>query len=152
MTQSGVTVELADPRAAKHLLEASHALMQSLFPEETNNYLSIEALSAPDVSFFAAEVSGQLVGCGALVAKDGYGEIKSMFVDPDARGKGIAALVLGRLLDEAHSLGMVEVKLETGTLLNSAHRLYERHGFTVCEAFGNYEPSPYNVFMEKRLG
>lgn len=152
MTQTPVTVELADPWAAKHLLEASHALMQKLFPEEANNYLSIEALCAPDVRFFAANISGRLVGCGALVSKDGYGEIKSMFVDPDARGSGIAALVLKRLEEDALDLGLEHLKLETGTLLKDAHRLYERHGFSVCDPFGDYDAGPYNVFMEKRLG
>ena len=38
----------------------------------------------------------QMVGTGALAVKDGYGELKSMFVDPEARGKGVGeAIVIG---------------------------------------------------------
>ena len=78
-----------DPQATA-LLQTSHMLMQSLFPPEDNAYLSIEELCAEHVHFFAARRGTVVRGTGALAVKDGYGEIKSMFVDPDARGQGVA--------------------------------------------------------------
>ena len=51
-----IIVERTDPHdpQATALLQASHALMQSLFPPEDNAYLSIEELCGADVHFFAA--------------------------------------------------------------------------------------------------
>lgn len=85
-----IDVTQGDPRdpGATALLRASHALMQSLFPTEDNHYLSIDALCAPDIRFFTARRDGATVGCGALALRPGYGELKSMFVDPAARGSG----------------------------------------------------------------
>ena len=87
----------------------------------------------------------------ALAIRDGYGEIKSMFVDPDARGTGVAAGLMGQLEAEAVTQGMEMIRLETGTLLEAAQALYRRHGFTTCGPFGDYSAHPHSVFMEKRL-
>ncbi len=139
-----------DPEATA-LLKASHALMESLFPAEANNYLAIDQLCVPEITFLSAEKDGAKLGCGALCNKGTYGEIKSMFVAEAARGKGIAQALLRALEDEAIAQKLPELKLETGTKLHSAHRLYEAFGFTKCAPFGDYEGGEFNVFMEKSL-
>ncbi|SFB07415.1 putative acetyltransferase [Poseidonocella pacifica] len=146
-------ITLSDPREpqASALLRSSHNLMESLFPPEDNHFLSIEALCRPDILFVTARQSGQVLGCGALMIREGYGELKSMFTTPPARGRGIAAAVLNRLEDEARKQGMSAIRLETGDLLHEAHRLYARHGFQLCEPFGDYEENPSSIFMEKWL-
>lgn len=148
-----VTIEPGDPRdaASTELLHASHALMQNLFPAEANHFLSVDALCAPGIHFFVARIDGETQGCGALAVKEGYGEIKSMFVDPSARGHGLAAKLLGRIEAAAVELKLSSLKLETGDLLHEAHRLYERHGFSRCDAFGDYKTDPSSLFMEKPL-
>ena len=138
-----------EPRA---LLEASHALMQSLFPADSNHYLEVEALAAPDITFLIAEIDGKPLGCAALARKPGYGELKSMFVAQSARGKGIAAALLREIERIAQAEGIPILRLETGDLLTAAHRLYERHGFKRCAAFGDYPADgPHSVYMEKTL-
>ncbi|MEO0362492.1 MAG: GNAT family N-acetyltransferase [Pseudomonadota bacterium] len=150
-----MTVEVApgDPLepAAAGLLKASHALMSSLFPAEANHYLSIDALAAPDIRFFIARRGAATVGCGALALREGYGEVKSMFVAPEARGAGVAALILERIEAEARAEALPLLRLETGDKLASAHALYERIGFAYRGPFGEYRESPHSVFMEKRL-
>jgi len=133
------------------LLKASHTLMQSLFPAEDNHFLSIEALAAPNIHFFVAREGATTLGCGALAQKKQYGEVKSMFVDPKARGKGVADALLRQLIDLASSLHLPAIKLETGGTLHAAHRLYARHGFTECSAFGDYPKNETSIFMEKHL-
>ena len=146
-------VEQGDPRApqATALLQASHALMERLFPPEDNHYLSIDALCTPDIRFFIAREGETVLGCAALANKGDYGEVKSMFVSGDARGKGVADALLRQLEDYARELDLPVMRLETGDLLHAAHRLYERHGFVKCGPFGNYQANKTSVFMEKRL-
>jgi putative acetyltransferase len=44
-----------------------------------------------------------------------------------------------------------ELKLETGIHQPEAIALYERFGFVRCGPFGDYQPDPLSVFMDKRL-
>ena len=55
-----VTVKYGDPRseASRGLLAQSHALMESLFPSESNHYLSIDALCVDNIRFFEARIDG----------------------------------------------------------------------------------------------
>ena len=147
------TVDPGDPRdpAAAALLAASHALMQSLYPAEDNHYLSIDALCGSDIRFFIAKNRGATVGCAALAIRGGYGEVKSMFVDPAARGSGAGDALLARLKQEARAEGLHLLRLETGNTLHAAHRLYLRHGFAMCGPFGEYAANATSVFMETPL-
>lgn len=148
-----ITVETGDPRdpQATALLRQSHALMESLFPPEDNYFLDIDALCVPSITFFVAKDAGNIVGTAALATKGDYGEVKSMFVDPNIRGKGIAAALLQKLEETARAAGLTALKLETGNVLHAAHRLYQRHGFTDCGPFGEYSANQTSVFMEKAL-
>ena len=74
-----------------------------------------------------------------------------MFTAPAGRGKGVAAAVLRMIEDTARDLGLPLLRLETGTGLDAAHRLYERFGFTRCGPFGDYTAGPYSIFYEKPL-
>lgn len=148
-----IIVDRDDPRdpQAPALLRQSHALMQSLYSADDCHFLPIDALCAPDVAFFTARRGEIKVGCGALARREGYGEVKSMFVNPAARGQGIADAILRALEDEARGLGLPCLRLETGHVLRPAHRLYQRHGFAFCGPFGTYSATPVSLFMEKTL-
>lgn len=149
-----ISVVAGDPRDARatQLLQASHALMQSLFPAESCHYLSIDALCAPNIRFYLAHMDGVAMGCCALAEKQGYGEVKSMFVDPAARGGGLADALLNRITLAALDAGLTALRLETGTTLHAAHRVYQRHGFAFCSPFGGYTAHPDSLFMAKSLG
>ena len=149
---AGLVVKREEPREARALLEASQAMMLELFTPESNHFLSLDALAAPDITFFVARLDGNAVGCGALAIRDGYGELKSMFVDPGTRRAGVAAGLLERLEAEAVARGLALLRLETGNLLDAAQALYQRHGFSIRGPFGSYSDHPHSVFMEKRLG
>lgn len=146
-------VEPGNPRDAQTaaLLRQSHALMEALFPAEDNFYLDIDALCGADIRFFVAREGRKVLGTGALALKQGYAEIKSMFVAEDARGRGVADAILRALEDTARDEGVTALKLETGDVLYAAHRLYRRHGFTDCDSFGDYGAAGSSIFMEKAL-
>ncbi len=149
-----LTIKKADPTQpdTRALLQASHDLMRTLFPSEANHFLSVEGLCQPDVSFFSAKDGESTLGCAALANRGDYGELKSIFVDPDARGRGIAEALLQQIKAEAVRQNLPVLRLETGTGLDAAHRLYERHGFRDCGAFGTYEANaPFSRYMELTL-
>jgi putative acetyltransferase len=92
------------------------------------------------------------VGCGAVrLIAPGVAELKRMFTDPAARGRGVAQAVLGALEPAARALGATRLVLETGVRQPEALRLYERSGFTRIAAFGEYLGNPFSVCMEKAL-
>ena len=148
-----ILVEPGDPRDAQTaaLLQASYALMQSMFPVEDNHYLSIDALCRPDIHFFIAREGQDILGTGALAEHRDYGEIKAMFVSPRARGRGVGDAILRKLEDYAKLLGLPELRLETSTSLDAAHRLYQRHGYQDRGPFGQYKANSTSHFMGKIL-
>ena len=156
-----ISIDRDDPaRADVHQLLSEHlADMFATSPAESVHALDHSALSAPSITFWTARQDGKLLGCGALKLLDPpggaspHGEIKSMRTASDARGHGVATLVLRHILDDARARGLVRVCLETGTedYFAPARRLYTRHGFTECPPFADYVPDPNSVFMELRL-
>ncbi|SMP17511.1 GNAT family N-acetyltransferase [Shimia sagamensis] len=150
---STIRVAPGNPRDAQAtaLLRASHALMQALFSEEDNHFLSIDDLCEPNVRFFVAKEENTSLGCVALAFKGDYAEIKSMFVHPDARGKGIAHKLMQAIEAEVRTHGISVLKLETGDSLHQAHSLYRAHGYVDCGPFGDYRESPASLFMAKTL-
>ena len=139
----------------RRLLDEHLADMFATSPAESVHALDHGALAGPDITFWTArDDGGVLLGCGAL--KDlgaGEGEIKSMRTARPARGRGVAALLLGRILDEAGQRGYRRLLLETGSqqFFDPARRLYARHGFVPCPPFAGYQPDPNSVFMARSL-
>ncbi|WP_307728722.1 GNAT family N-acetyltransferase [Massilia solisilvae] len=134
------------------MLDRLDAYCASLYPSESNHLMDAASLMQGDVLFLVArDVDGAAVGCGALVNRDGYGEIKRMFVDEQRRGLGTGKQLVEQIVLFASMAGLRELKLETGIHQPEAIRLYERCGFARCEPFGDYGPDPLSVFMERRL-
>jgi putative acetyltransferase len=139
-----------DPGPAA-LLAAAQAHQAETYAPEHNFSLSTEALAAPDIKFFAAREDGAVLGVGALKVAGDFGEVKSMFTAPEARGRGVAERILTAIESTARGHGLGWLRLETGEELAAAVRLYRRAGFARCGPFGRYEENGSSVFMEKRL-
>ena len=133
------------------LLRASRAMMAGLYPPESCHGLDLDAYERAEVTLFVARENGVALGCGAVqLHGDGSAEVKSMFVAPDARGRGVGRAILGAI--EAAVRGSVSaLRLETGVKQVPAIRLYEAAGFVRRGPFGSYRDDPLSVFMEKRL-
>lgn len=136
------------------LLEGHVAQLRSLSPPESTHALDLSGLRAPGVTFWAARESGRVVGCAALSLTDpAHPELKSMRTDPAATGRGVGAAMVRHVLEHARGLGLGTLWLETGAedFFAPARRLYARHGFRECPAFGRYRPDPLSVFMSRSL-
>jgi len=126
-------------------------MMIALYAAKDHHGLSVAALCAPNIRFYVAQRADDLLGCCALADMGTYGEVKSMFVAPAARGAGVARLLLDRIIAEAETRGLPLLRLETGVGLDAAIALYERAGFVRRAPFGAYSDSPASIFMEKPL-
>jgi len=156
VTSSAAEIALDDPLRddVLALLGEHLADMYATSPAESVHALDPHALTAPGVTFWTARQDGALLGCGALkeLAVDA-GEIKSMRTAAVARGRGVAAAVLQRIVAEAVARGYGALSLETGTepYFEPAHWLYLRHGFTECGPFADYRADPHSRFLSRRL-
>ncbi|MEZ4680510.1 MAG: GNAT family N-acetyltransferase [Caldilineaceae bacterium] len=105
----------------------------------------------PRMLFLVAEVDGAIVGCGAAANLGDYGELKSMFVLEQMRGRRIGEQLIERLEAYMREQGLTIARLETGVDSHSAQRLYSRMGYRRRGPFGDYADDPLCVFMEKAL-
>jgi putative acetyltransferase len=146
----------SDVRAA---LAALDDYLATLYPPEANHILDVQALLAPEVSFFVARAGDRLVGTAAVRRMPGepdtggaaYGEIKRMYVDPARRGERLGVRLLAALEDELRRQGIALALLETGRDQHEAVRLYERAGYRPRAAFGGYPDNGLSVFYGKAL-
>ncbi|HEU4983125.1 MAG TPA: GNAT family N-acetyltransferase [Acidobacteriaceae bacterium] len=93
-----------------------------------------------------------MVGCIALRPLPQLGragEIKRMYVKPEARGQGIAERLLKALEEYAAEAGYWALYLDTKDDLTTAIRFYQRHGYEACERY-NENPQA-TMFMRKGL-
>ena len=152
MTATQIKTPDPDDPAVRALISALDRYLAGLYPAESNHGLSLAALQADDVRLVVAELDGRLVGCAALRLDAAYGEVKRMFVLPEARGAGIGRTLLAHLEDLALAYGLRCIRLETGVVQPEALGLYEASGYLQIPPFPPYRPDPLSVFMEKALG
>ncbi|HVJ41700.1 MAG TPA: GNAT family N-acetyltransferase [Dongiaceae bacterium] len=134
------------------LLAKSDAYMAALYPAESNHLLDPQTLAAPHIHFFVARWNGEAVGCAALViGEQREGELKRMYVDAAARGKGAGRALLACIEETARVNGIRLLQLETGGEQPEALGLYRAAGFRERGPFGSYQPDPLSLFMEKQL-
>jgi len=149
-------VQRDDPRAddIRSLLATHLAFAHGVTPAEFSFALDVEELADPSVSFFSAREDGRLLGIAALKKLDDeHAELKSMHARADARNRGVGRALLERIVEHATAQGYRRISLETGTTVDfaPARTLYASAGFIPCDAFADYRPSPYNMFMTRRL-
>ena len=75
--------------------------------------------------FLVAELDGSVVGCGALhVMWEDLAEVRTVAVDPSARGRGVGHALVARLVETARELGVRRV-----FVLTFEDAFFARHGF-----------------------
>lgn len=92
------------------------------------------------------------VGCGAIkqFSADTM-EVKRMFVIPEKRGQGIAAIILSALESWAAELSFTKCILETGKKQPEAIRLYQKNGYKAIPNYGQYAGIENSLCFEKQL-
>jgi len=79
--------------------------------------------------FWVAELAGRVVGCGALhVLWSDLGEVRTVAVHPEVRGRGVGHAIVGKLLEVAR-----ELQLQRLFVLTFEVEFFARHGFGEIE-------------------
>ena len=105
----------------------------------------------PRGALFVAVEDDRYLAMIALRPSDGpVGEMKRLYVRPEARGRGLARQLITRLCDEAKRLGYSELRLDTLPMMGEAQALYEAYGFVDIAPY--YEtPIDGTRFMSKKI-
>ena len=140
-TKAG-TLLLRPPRAG----DIGHVVQRhgALYAEEYGWDWTFEALVAQVAAEFImqykptrdrcwiAELNGRVVGSTFVVEKsDAIAKLRLVYVEPDARGHGIARHLLEAALAFATTAGYTQMMLWTNHNLTAARSLYAAAGFTM---------------------
>lgn len=153
-TDTTIAIRQEDPDQPEviAMLRNGEANSARLYPAESNHHLPLAALRAPAVRFLVArDQEGRAIATGAIVLQGDGAEIKRMWVEEAARGRGLSKLMLAALVAKARDEGVALLRLETGVASHAALGLYASAGFTRRAPFGDYREDQLSVFMEMRL-
>jgi putative acetyltransferase len=150
-----VAIETPLQDDVRRLVAALNDHLLPLSPVEFQFKMTVEQMAGSDTTLFVARLAdGKAVGMGALkVHSAELGEVKRMFTDPEVRGQRVGVAILRAIIGLAREKGLTQLMLETGTGegFASAHRLYERSGFTPRAAFLDYPDSEWSAFYQMNL-
>lgn len=133
------------------LVQASLDYAATLYPVESNHGLGLDALLQRQMTLYGVTVDGVPTGCGGFWQHNDYVELKSLWVDPSARGLGLGKRLVLHIEKKAARFGNNTARLETGVSQPEALGLYRKLGYVERGPFGDYKADPLSVFMEKQL-
>ncbi|MDO7844096.1 bifunctional helix-turn-helix transcriptional regulator/GNAT family N-acetyltransferase [Sphingomonas immobilis] len=106
------------------------APMEILLGEVTSTFL--RDLQPEREACWIAESGGAMAGSiFCCDGGDGVAKLRLLYVEPWARGMGIANDLVTRCVDFARAAGYGKMTLWTHTVLTSARRIYAAHGFEI---------------------
>ena len=125
----------SDIKAIRKIID-TYSLQRRLLSKET-------VMLYEDVQeFFVAEKDGAIIGCGALhVLWEDLGEVRTVAVNEEFRGKKIGHQILNAIIERAQSLGLKRLfclTFETG--------FFGKHGFTEIQG-APVEPDVYQQLL-----
>ncbi len=120
------------------------------FDRDAGGATAVQDFVPPNGCLLIARLFVEPVGCGALrTLEPGIGEIKRMWVSPEARGLGVGRRLLQELERVARKHRMRAVRLDTNESLSEAIHLYRLSGFREIDRFND---NPYaHHWFEKVL-
>lgn len=148
-----LALESADTDTSRELQRAFFADIASRYPgwdPGRSQSADPSELAPPGGAWVVAYIDGRPAGCGGLKALDSEtAEIRRIFLDQSARGRGIGRKLLQELEMHALRLGYRRVRLTTGDRQPEALGLFQAAGYLEVPAFNG------NLFtrhwMEKTL-
>lgn len=105
----------------------------------------------PSGAFVLAVENDQFVGCAGLRRfGEGAGEIKRLYLVPEARGCGIGRALAEAIVKLARQIGYERLLLNTLPTMAAAHSLYLSLGFKPLDAY-RFNPVAGTAFLELKF-
>ena len=116
---------------------------------------SFKDLKSPMGVLYIIFIDGKVGGMGAIKKlSDKVGELKSMYIRPQYRGKGYGKKTVSKLLDTGRELGCTIFRLDTSKFMVTAQHIYRLAGFVERDKYPGSDVSaqwePYWMWMEKK--
>lgn len=151
---AAIRVEVVDGDSAdgRACLDAYAADIDSRFPEgyDPATLVLPHEVSGDAGALLVAYEEGRPVACGALrTLEPGVGEIKHVWVHPEARRLGLARRLLDALEQRAAERGFDVVRLDTHASLTEAQAMYRACGYTEIPRYNDDVYASH--FFEKQL-
>ncbi|WP_333815693.1 GNAT family N-acetyltransferase [Tabrizicola sp.] len=147
VTPISIAREDPDSAAARACLRAYFALLAERIPGIDTTHVpdpdpEAEAYRPPQGTFLIAREGGTVLGCVSLKPVDTtLGEVKRLWVDPAARGRGLARRLMDEVETFARSVGMTHLRLDTNSALTEALALYGKAGWKPIAPFTRAFPA-----------
>jgi len=145
--------EVLDEPGGRAMIAGFEADIAERYPGWTRDNapgITAEDVTAPEGRLVVAYLDGAPAGCGAFKRLDGdHIEIKRVYVSPEARGRGVARAIMGRLEELARAAGYSVARLDTGDNQPEADSLYRSLGYTEID---DYNANPWAAsWYQKQL-
>jgi DNA-binding MarR family transcriptional regulator/GNAT superfamily N-acetyltransferase len=146
LLQDQVDIREADANdpAALACLAAYYQILLDKIPGVTPQMVTLpladpEKYRPPHGAFLIAWSDDLPIGCVSVrPLAPTVGEVKRLWVDPAARGQGLARRLMTAIEDKARALGMTRLQLDTNSALHEAVKLYRATGWA--------DITPYTTF------
>jgi GNAT superfamily N-acetyltransferase len=120
------------------------------------NMADIQKFMPPDGRLFLASDDSDVLGCAcARTIRPGLAEIKRVYVRPTQRGNGSGRALIQAIIADFRDAGYTAVRLDSGTFMTAAHKLYRSLGFQDIAPYDESEtPKEFRhhaVFLELSL-
>jgi DNA-binding MarR family transcriptional regulator/ribosomal protein S18 acetylase RimI-like enzyme len=156
LLRDDVDIRDADPDddAALACVGAYYRLLADKVPGTRPDMFTLPLSDAPKYrppqgAFLIAWSDDLPIGCVSLrPLEPGVAEVKRLWVDPVARGQGLARRLMRAIESRACDLGYGHLKLDSNTVLAEAITLYRSDGW---QEIAPYTGFPANIWMTKRL-
>ena len=132
------------------LAEAPHAFGSTLAQARARTDQDWRDVLAARTQFLSTAGDHDL-GTVGVVTENNAAHLISMWVAPEARGTGVADLLVRSVVDWATASGYPGIHLEVSDGNETAERLYRRHGFRRTGVTGTISPEDLRPEFEMRL-
>ena len=134
----------------KYAKELPIALDFQHFDEELQQLKNIYAVAEGGI--ILCKENNNFIGCaGIRKFNSETGELKRMWIDPSARGKGIGSRILNAAVALALNKNYKEIVLDTLDNMQPAIKLYRQAGFKEIEPY-YFNPNKNALFFKKIIG
>lgn len=148
-----------DDAALVAMVAAQQSELSVRYGENPDHGFTQPPLHADTTWLVLHDDDGAALGCAAVQplshtvadAAPDLGEVKRLYVVPDARGRGLSRVLMDAVETAARDLGYRRLQLETGMQQPEALALYRGLGYTDIAPYGYYKDSAETVCLTKEL-